>query len=75
MSFYREQKKAFLDLDEIIKNEVIGNKSPLNISRVILKLTSIHEVSELALKKRVNRWIEAHNDILKEKDGELVFIE
>lgn len=66
-SFYKFQRMAFTELDKMIQS-TMERKTDLNISFIILNLTNKYEVSDKALKKRVQYWIESY-DQLELKDN------
>lgn len=61
-SFYRYQKLAFQELDGIV-NSARENKIDVNVSLLILNLTSKYEVSDKSLRKRLQYWTEAFDDL------------
>ena len=52
MSYYKDQLKAFNDLDEILKT-CIANGQDINIDYVLYELTKVHPVSQKILQKRI----------------------
>lgn len=53
MSYYASQKRAFLELREII-DKSRQDKRNISIPAIIIKLTEKHEISEKNLRKRID---------------------
>lgn len=74
MSFYKEQKKAFIELDNKIKNDCLNEKKKINITELMLDLTKKYELSEKNLLKRIEHYPKIF-DQLKIIDNEIINLE
>lgn len=72
MSYYKEQRRMSLAMDGEIRRVISGDK--INISRLILELTSRFEIGEKAVLRRIQHYKEAYEG-LREEEGMLVYRE
>ncbi|HUD44483.1 MAG TPA: hypothetical protein VMR41_03005 [Patescibacteria group bacterium] len=68
-NYYKDKQRAYMELDNIIQNS-IKRKTNINITMVVLDLTSKHPVSDKALKNRINEIASVYN--LKIVNDELI---
>jgi hypothetical protein len=75
MSFYKEVMKANVWLDEQIKNNVINDRTPIKIKKLVLQCTANYPVSEQTVYKRVEYWMSVISGLKIEPVDDVLYYE